>query len=150
MCPRRLENGSSPNTTSGTGSGYGCSASESGRRSLFQRAPVGHDTMHSPQDTQEESPIGALLSKAMPAVTPLPMRPRTKFSRMSLQPRMQRSHSMQASKPTPMLIDGRPRRDGPFAAASELAARCFFRSAPGAPNRLSAVPRAGRWMIRHQ
>ena len=61
--------------------------------------------MHSPQETQLDSPIGSLSSKAIPVCEPLPMRPRTKFSRISLQPRMQRSHRMQASKSTAMLIE---------------------------------------------
>jgi len=34
---------------------------------LFVSAPVGQDTMHSPHDTHEDSPMGKLLSKAIPA-----------------------------------------------------------------------------------
>jgi hypothetical protein len=52
--------------------------------------------MHSPQLTQEDSPIGLLLSKLMEALYPLPMRPMTSFPLTSVQARMQRSQRMQA------------------------------------------------------
>ena len=64
---------------------------------LLVSAPVGHETMHSPQETHDDSPMGKLLSKAMPAWYPLPRRASTQLCRMSSQPRMQRSHRMQAS-----------------------------------------------------
>src|SRR4051812_46094184 len=69
---------------------------------LLVSAPVGQETMHSPQETHEESPIGLLLSKAMRASAPLPIRPSTRLPRTSSQPRMQRSHKMQASRATLM------------------------------------------------
>src|SRR5947209_9749361 len=37
---------------------------------LLVSAPVGQETMHSPQEMQVESPIGELRSKAMPAEYP--------------------------------------------------------------------------------
>src|SRR5579863_415182 len=58
--------------------------------------------MHSPQETQDDSPIGKLLSKAMPAWYPLPRRASTQLWRISLQPRMQRSQRMHASWSTSM------------------------------------------------
>ena len=64
---------------------------------LLVSAPVGQLTMHSPQETQVDSPIGLFRSKATPALAPFSMRPSTRFCRISLQPRMQRSHRMQAS-----------------------------------------------------
>jgi len=52
-----------------TGPGAGFSFSHGSGRTKFRltNAPVGHETMHSPQATQEESPIGVLRSKAMRA-----------------------------------------------------------------------------------
>ena len=35
---------------------------------LLVSAPVGQDTMHSPQETQEELPMGRFRSKAIPAL----------------------------------------------------------------------------------
>src|SRR6516165_8764894 len=64
---------------------------------LLVSAPVGQLTMHSPQLTQLDRPIGRLLSKAIPAWYPLPRRASTKLFRISLQPRIQRSHRMHAS-----------------------------------------------------
>ena len=46
---------------------------------LLVSAPVGQETMHSPQLTQLEFPMGRLSSKAMPAWYPLPRRASTKL-----------------------------------------------------------------------
>src|SRR2546421_611681 len=63
---------------------------------LFVSAPVGQDTMHSPQETQDELPIGRSVSNEIDAAYPLPCRAMTKLWRISEHPRMQRSHKMQA------------------------------------------------------
>ena len=57
-------------------------------------APVGHEIMHSPQDTQLEEPIGSSRSKPICVAYPLPDRPMTWFSFTSLQARTQRSQRM--------------------------------------------------------
>src|ERR1700736_1446759 len=72
---------------------------------LFVSAPVGQETMHSPQEMQVESPMGEFRSNAIPAEYPLPMRPRTKLFLISSQPRMHRSHKIQASWSTAMASD---------------------------------------------
>src|SRR5258707_11521232 len=64
---------------------------------LLVSAPVGHETMHSPQETQDEFPIGRLVSNAIPAWYPLPRRASTQFDRISSHPRIQRSQRIQAS-----------------------------------------------------
>ena len=64
---------------------------------LFMRAPVGHDTRHSPHETQLDSPIGRPASKVMTVALPLPARPITKLCATSVQARTQRSHTMQAA-----------------------------------------------------
>jgi len=64
---------------------------------LLVRAPVGHETMHSPHETQDDSAIGRFVSKAIPAWYPLPRRASTQLWRMSSQPRMQRSQRMHDS-----------------------------------------------------
>src|SRR5262249_58131913 len=46
---------------------------------LFVRAPVGHETMHSPHETHVELPIGRSRSKPMCAVEPPPLPPITQF-----------------------------------------------------------------------
>src|SRR5438876_509992 len=46
---------------------------------LLVSAPVGHETMHSPQPTHVECPMGTSASNAMAAPDPLPIRPMTKF-----------------------------------------------------------------------
>ena len=52
--------------------------------------------MHSPQPTQVDEAIGTSASNEMLVPEPLPARPMTKFFFTSVQPRMQRSHRMQA------------------------------------------------------
>ena len=74
-----------------------------------------------------ESPIGWLSSNAMRACAPLPMRPSTKLPRISLQPRMQRSHRMQASSATAMASE-----------ESSRAARAAARAGSAARRRLPA------------
>src|SRR5207249_6466547 len=72
---------------------------------LLVSAPVGHETMHSPQPTHVECPMGTSASNAMAAPDPLPIRPMTKFCLTSLQARMHRSHRMQAEWSTLMIGD---------------------------------------------
>ena len=70
--------------------------------------------MHSPQPTQVDDAMGTSVSKAIPAAEPLPVRPMTKFCFTSEQPRMQRSHRMQAVWSTAMKSDesSSPRGEG--------------------------------------
>src|SRR5215211_9312038 len=72
------------------------------RIGLFTRAPVGHAATHSPQVTQEDSPIGSFRSKAIRAVYPFPERTITSLPWMSSQALTQRSQRMQASWLTEM------------------------------------------------
>src|ERR1700719_5159981 len=78
---------------------------------LLVSAPVGHETIHSPQEMHVELPMGAFKSNAIPVEYPLPMRPSTKLFLISSQPRMQRSHRMQASWSTTIASEesSRPR-----------------------------------------
>ncbi len=69
---------------------------------LLVSAPVGQAATHSPQDTQDELPIGSLRSNAMCVPKPLPLRPITSLPWMSSQARTHRSHRMQASWSTAM------------------------------------------------
>ena len=69
---------------------------------LLVSAPVGQDATHSPQETQDEAPIGSLRSKAMSVAYPLPLRPITSLPWMSSQARVHRSQRMQASWSTAM------------------------------------------------
>ena len=72
---------------------------------LLVSAPVGQLTMHSPQPTQLDVPIGRSVSKTMLVSVPLPPRPITKFCLTSLQARMQRSQRMHAAWSTLMIGD---------------------------------------------
>src|SRR5687767_14897594 len=65
-------------------------------------APVGQEIMHSPQLTQDESPIGLSESKPMVVRFPFPIRPMTLFPFTSLHARTHRSHRMQAEWLTAM------------------------------------------------
>src|SRR5437867_9759676 len=89
---------------------------------LLNSAPVGHTAAHSPHDTQVDSPMGRLRSKPIWVSAPLPVRPMTSLFWISSQPRIQRSHRMQAWWLTEMTFDeasfGRPLprgKDAPFA-----------------------------------
>ena len=57
---------------------------------------------HSPQDTQDELPIGSDRSNAIWVLKPLPLRPMTSLPWTSSHARTQRSHKMQASWSTAM------------------------------------------------
>ena len=69
---------------------------------LLVSAPVGQAATHSPQDTQDDAPIGSLRSNAMSVLNPLPLRPITSLPWTSSQARVHRSHRMQASWSTAM------------------------------------------------
>ena len=62
---------------------------------LFMSAPVGQDTMHSPHDTQLDSPMSRPVSKVMTVPFPFPARPITSLCAMSVQARTHRSQTMQ-------------------------------------------------------
>src|SRR3989442_7497095 len=91
---------------------------------LLNNAPVGHTAAHSPHDTQVDSPMGRLRSKPIWVSAPLPVRPMTSLFWISSQPRMQRSHRMQALWSTAMTGEdtscpfsemyGRKRRPSPW------------------------------------
>ena len=137
--------GCSIRSRAGTDSGLGTTPFQGSALTAARcvNAPVGHETMHSPQATHDEAPIGASRSKAIRALYPLPIRPMTWLSRMSLQPRMQRSQRMQALWSTSMTSDEssclrgsrREKRGGPIssrrASASSSQSCVFFSLAQG-------------------
>src|SRR6202035_3697318 len=103
---------------------------------LLVSAPVGHETIHSPQEMHVELPMGAFKSKAMPVEYPLPMRPRTKLFLISSQPRIQRSQRMHASWSTAMASEdsSRPRATLRFAnRGSVIPAACACVSSSQSP-----------------
>src|SRR5215469_12340101 len=67
------------------------------RIGLLVSAPVGQAATHSPQDTQDDAPIGSDRSNAMCVLKPLPLRPITSLPWMSSQARTHLSHRMHAS-----------------------------------------------------
>ena len=64
---------------------------------LLVSAPVGQETMHSPQETHVESAHGQVRVEGDAGVVALAAAADHVLSRISSQPRMQRSHRMQAS-----------------------------------------------------
>src|SRR5438477_12301921 len=58
------------------------------RTFLFVRAPVGQDTMHSPQETEEEPPIAKSASNEIAVAAPFPFRANTKLWRIPHHPCM--------------------------------------------------------------
>ncbi len=69
---------------------------------LFVSAPVGQDTMHSPHDTQVDSPMTWPASNVITVALPLPARPMTLLCATSVHARTQRSHTMHAAWSTAM------------------------------------------------
>src|SRR6266852_2129320 len=78
-------------------------------------APVGHAAMHSPHETQLDSPMGWSSSNTICAPYPFPPRPITSFTCTWSHPRMHRSHRMHAPWSTAMTLEEvslRVRRSG--------------------------------------
>src|ERR1043166_9771453 len=110
-------------------------------------ALVGHETMHSPHDTQLELPISSFRSKLMPAFAPLPVRPMTRFCCTSSQARMQRAQRMHAPWSTWKTVDEvsllrRPTNG--FAGGGGAESTSCFKRCGCAPQRLASTPRSDR------